>query len=322
MKSILSLMCAIGMSVVAFGQASQGISNTVDWRPTNADVERDQQTNRDERHFEAVSVPIDFNIPFTSDLSTTVSVSSDMPPAETETDNTPRYCSLLIAVSDYQHNDPELRNLKFPEADAQKLQSLLQEYYTFQSGYSTLLLNPTRNDILDKLEELAATIKPADNLLIYYAGHGIWDDKLSMGYWIPADGRSSNKSNWIANGTIRDYVAGMNNKHTLIISDACFSGSLLNFRGAHLTDVGMSSLYRLNSRKAMTSGTLTTVPDESKFMYYLLKRLAAFDGQFLSSKQLFYSIETAILNNSSTVPQFGVIPNTGDEGGDFIFIRK
>jgi hypothetical protein len=29
-----------------------------------------------------------------------------------------------------------------------------------------------------------------------------------------------------------------------------------------------------------------------------------------------------ILNNAATVPQIGVIQGAGDEGGDFIFIKK
>jgi hypothetical protein len=30
----------------------------------------------------------------------------------------------------------------------------------------------------------------------------------------------------------------------------------------------------------------------------------------------------AVINNSSAVPQFGVIQEVGDEGGDFIFILR
>jgi len=39
-------------------------------------------------------------------------------------------------------------------------------------------------------------------------------------------------------------------------------------------------------------------------------------------QQLFFSLETTVLNNTSTVTQLGVIQDTGDEGGDFVFIKK
>ncbi len=81
-------------------------------------------------------------------------------------------------------------------------------------------------------------------------------------------------------------------------------------------------LYRMPSRRAMTSGTMTEVPDKSIFLEYLTKRLKENQSKFLSAQQLFDSFRSAVINNSSVVPQDGVIAETGDEGGDFIFILK
>ena len=80
--------------------------------------------------------------------------------------------------------------------------------------------------------------------------------------------------------------------------------------------------YELPSRKAITSGTLKTVPNISVFMKYLLDRLEHNPEAFFSASQLFQSIEIPVGNNSPTTPQYGVIQNVGDEGGDFIFIRR
>jgi len=86
--------------------------------------------------------------------------------------------------------------------------------------------------------------------------------------------------------------------------------------------MAIQKLYELPSRKAMTSGTLKEVPDKSVFLQYLTKRLIDNEEQYLPSEQLFYSFKPAVLNNSINVPQFGEIKNAGDEGGDFIFIKK
>jgi hypothetical protein len=64
------------------------------------------------------------------------------------------------------------------------------------------------------------------------------------------------------------------------------------------------------------------VPDESVFIKYLVKRLDENEEKFLPSEILFSSFKTAVMNNSPNVPQYGVIQNVGDEGGDFIFIHK
>ena len=72
----------------------------------------------------------------------------------------------------------------------------------------------------------------------------------------------------------------------------------------------------------MTSGTLKEVPDRSVFLLYLNKRLQENTQPYISAEELFSSFKTAVLNNSPNIPQYGEIKDTGDEGGDFIFIKK
>jgi len=42
----------------------------------------------------------------------------------------------------------------------------------------------------------------------------------------------------------------------------------------------------------------------------------------LDAENLYINFKQAVINNGPTVPQFGVIYDAGDEGGDFIFVRK
>jgi hypothetical protein len=86
--------------------------------------------------------------------------------------------------------------------------------------------------------------------------------------------------------------------------------------------MAVNKLYELPSRKAMTSGTMTEVPDQSAFLKYMIDRLDKNTEKYLSSEQLFSSFRIAVINNSNVVPQFGEIKDVGDEGGDFIFILK
>ncbi len=74
----------------------------------------------------------------------------------------------------------------------------------------------------------------------------------------------------------------------------------------------------------MTSGYLTEVPDKSVFIEYLLKRLNENADPFLNTLNLFRSFYEAVINNSrvSQVPQYGVIFETGDEGGDFVLVKR
>ena len=231
------------------------------------------------------------------------------------------YYGLLIAVQEY--DDPKISDLDHAVDDAKALYDILIKDYSFNKELVKLLINPKFEEIVIELDRLNKIITENDNLLIFYAGHGIWSEESKVGYWLPSDARESNTANWFRNSTLRDYISSFKSKHTLLIADACFSGSIFKSRAAFgNTPSAIEKVYDLHSRKAMTSGSLSEVPDKSVFIEYLVKRLAENAQAYLTSEELFYSMKSAILNNSPTVPQFGEILNTGDEGGDFIFIRK
>ena len=234
-----------------------------------------------------------------------------------------KFYALFVGVSDY--DDPQINDLEYPVGDARRLSQILTNYYTFSPENVTLLENPTRGTVIRALDNLAQKVTAKDNLLIFYAGHGVYDDQMKSGFWLPSDAQRNNRADWISNGSLRDYIGGINAKHTLLIADACFSGGIFKTREAFtMVTQADVEMYRLPSRKAMTSGAMKTVPDKSVFLDYLIKRLMENNKHFISSETLFASFKTAVINNSpnSQVPQFGEIRETGDEGGDFIFVRR
>ena len=231
------------------------------------------------------------------------------------------YYALLIGIDKYE--DPAIPDLDNPINDAARLQKILVSRYTFQEDQIRLLKDPTSEELIISLDELAHKITPDDNLLIFYAGHGWFDEKANIGYWLPSDAKQVNKAAWFRNSTLCDYLREIDSKHTLLIADACFGGSIFKTRAAFPDATkAVNMIYELKSRKAMTSGTLTEVPDRSAFVRYLLDRLNENTEKYLTSEQLFSSFRMAVINNSDVVPQYGEIYNVGDEGGDFVFIRK
>ena len=234
-----------------------------------------------------------------------------------------KYYALLIGVSDY--DDPLIADLdNLPILDAEKLATTLQKNYTFEKDDIKTLKNPSRRDIVIALDEISKTAGENDNVLIFYAGHGHYEEDSQVGYWLPKDAEVSNTSNWLYNDQLVINLKKIKSKHTLLISDACFSGSIFKSRSISLEKAGdaLKKKYELPSRKAITSGTLKTVPNVSVFMKYLIDRLEHNFEDFLSASQLFQAVEIPVGNNSPTTPQYGVIQNIGDEGGDFIFIRR
>ncbi|HEY9433820.1 MAG TPA: caspase family protein [Blastocatellia bacterium] len=239
-----------------------------------------------------------------------------------------RYHALLIAVQEYDH--PSVNRLDYPVGDALQVERELTSRYTFEPQNVTTLKNPDRRTILDALDQMTEKLKPEDNLLIFYAGHGQWDAQRKQGYWLPRDAMRERRADWISNSDLRDAIRGIRAKHILLISDACFAGGTFQAREAFgAASSAVAELDNLPSRTAMTSGVLTTVPDRSVFVEYLLKRLKENTEERLPGQELFGRLRLSVINNSPAqkdgsrpTPSYGTIYEVGDEGGDFIFVRR
>jgi len=231
------------------------------------------------------------------------------------------YYGLIIGIDDYE--DDGISDLDNPVKDARKLSQTLSKKYNFQEENITLIENATRDQIIQNLDRLANVITEDDNLLIFYAGHGTWNADSNNGFWLPSDAHPYLKTNWFRNSTLVDYLKEIKSHHTLLITDACFAGSIFAMRSAFGNqEKAYEKLYELPSRKAMTSGNTEMVPDRSSFARFLIERLEENTETYLSAEQLFSSFRLAVINNSDAIPKYGEIVKVGDEGGDFIFLKQ
>ncbi|MEA3318055.1 MAG: caspase family protein, partial [Bacteroidota bacterium] len=229
--------------------------------------------------------------------------------------------ALIMGINNY--SDPLINNLTTPISDAEKLSKILIANYTFNEGDVKILKNPSRERIISELDNINRKVTDKDNFIIYYAGHGYWESKDEIGYWLPSDSKQQNTANWLRNSTLRDYLRTIDTKHTLLIADACFSGGIFKERKSFRKSAkSIKELQELTSRKAMTSGSLKEVPDKSVFLLYLTKRLKENTHDNISAEELFNSFNVQVMNNSSNTPLYGDIKGAGDEGGDFIFVKR
>ncbi len=120
-----------------------------------------------------------------------------------------RYHALIIGNNDYRH----LRKLATAVDDAEAVATLLEENYGFRV---TKLVNATRRDITGAFNDLRKTLTEADNLLVYYAGHGVLDEEADRGYWLPVDARRDDDSEWFSNGRITGYLKAMSAQHVVV----------------------------------------------------------------------------------------------------------
>ena len=234
----------------------------------------------------------------------------------------PKYFALLIAAKDY--DDPNIPDLQNPVKDAQELKNILESKYTFDTANIETLFNRSREDIMQAIVQRCNSLTENDNLIIFYAGHGIAEkDKFGDvdGYWIPSSAKKGLNASYISADDINKAIKRSNAKHILVIADACFSGAFTRELPAEASKE-IKKQYSVTSRKVMASGNLEPVPDNSKFIYYLKQKLGQNTEKYLTAKELFDSFYKAILSNSENLPQYAAIRNVGDEGGEFIFIKK
>lgn len=239
-----------------------------------------------------------------------------------------QYYALIIGIDKYSGTWPKLTNAV---SDAKALEALLKSKYRFDAFRTLYDDQATRENIISQLEWLTQNVKENDNVLIYYSGHGEFKQELNKGYWVPVNATTNSTSNYISNNDIQTFLGGIKSKHTLLVSDACFSGDI--FRGKTVTipfeesERYYSKIYNLVSRKAITSGGIEPVMDGGKeghsiFAYYLLKGLSNNNNNYYDASQLYDAIRIPVINNSTQTPNFQPIKDTGDEGGQFIFIKK
>jgi hypothetical protein len=120
-----------------------------------------------------------------------------------------------------------------------------------------------------------------------------------------------------------DYLQKIKSKHTLIIADASFGGSVFknhDVSGDQLPAPNM--LNELTGKKAIINGVLPDLSEQSDFTKYLINDMERNTEEYLPSQKLFINFSKTISNKIGMKPQFGEISNMGDEGGDFIFILR
>lgn len=243
-----------------------------------------------------------------------------------------RYHALVIGIDNYRR----LPKLETPINDAKAVAEVLQKDYGFQV---TTLLDADRYQILSALNELRQKLTDKDNLLIYYAGHGVLDTVNQRGNWLPVDAEPDSTANWISNIQITDILNAMAARQILVVADSCYSGTLTRDVTVALnharTDVERVKWYKIMisrpSRVALTSGGLEPVLDASGGKHSLFAELflqaLRKNTDAMATQELYEEIEPVVATRTADlkvhqVPEYAPIKMAGHEAGDFVFVRR
>jgi hypothetical protein len=224
---------------------------------------------------------------------------------------------LSIAIDNYTN----LHKLKYPVGNARELIHVLEEKYGYNNNDVIEIYNEnaTSDNIFNGFYQLIDSVKPDDNLIIFYAGHGYYDKLVNEGYWIPYNAPQKKTSEYISNSSVINFIKAIKSRHTLLICDACFSGSLFESVTRGETGVNYKNFEKRQSRWAFTSGMNEEVADESPFAKYLILFLKENTKTKLLLTDLAASVINSVSANSNQMPKLGPLKFTDHQGGQFVF---
>lgn len=238
--------------------------------------------------------------------------------------------ALVFATDQYEH----WSDLVNPVFDSRTISDELRNTYNFKVD---LVENPTQAEILKKLREYAERkYQPLDQLFIFFAGHGSYDQTFGEGFVVTKESLLNDeaKTTYLSHNRLRSIINNIQCEHIFLAMDVCFGGTfdqaLASARG------GEEEVYKeqnpvefitrkltYKTRRFLTSGGKTYVSDgipgkHSPFAKNFLDALRSRGGRdgVLTLPELFTYVERLKIQ-----PRFGEFGDNAP-GSDFIFIAK
>lgn len=235
--------------------------------------------------------------------------------------------ALLFATDKYDNWD----DLVNPIDDARAIAQELREKYGFEVE---LIENPNVEDVFEKIRDYnQRKFKPQDQLMVFFAGHGAFDETFGEGYVVAKNSlmNDKGKTSYISHNRLRGIVNNIPCEHILIAMDVCFGGTLdpeiAKARSAESYEDTPSAMVARKlsqkTRKYLTSGGKQYVSDgipgkHSPFASKFIESLRGFGGtdRVLTLQELITTME--VLKQ---------IPRTGSFGddqklSDFVFLAR
>jgi len=237
--------------------------------------------------------------------------------------------ALIFATDNYEIWD----DLVNPINDAKTIEGILKDKYGFQTE---VILNATLEEMTAKLYDYnIKRFNPQDQLFVFFAGHGYYDDVLGEGYVVATNSlmNDKGKNSYLAHSILRQRLENIKCEHIFLTMDVCFGGTfdpvLAKTRAGEAMDENADTQYLVRkltkrTRKYLTSGSKQYVPDgapgkhspfAAKFIQ-ALREVGGGSGRLLTLFEL-----NTYFQKLPTEPRFGSF-GTDDSASDFVFVAK
>lgn len=235
--------------------------------------------------------------------------------------------ALLFATDKYDHWD----DLVNPIDDSRTIARELQEKYGFQTE---LVENADIEHVFEKLREYSQRkFKPQDQLLIFFAGHGAFDETFGEGYVVAKNSLANDRSKttYISHNRLRGVINNIPSEHILLAMDVCFGGTIdpqiAKTRQVQSYEDSPADMVARKlsqkTRKYLTSGGKEYVSDG------IPGKHSPFASKFIESLKGMGGVDRVLTLNEliANMESLHQVPRTGSFGddqklSDFVFIAK
>ena len=235
--------------------------------------------------------------------------------------------ALLIGTDKYD-NWSDLVN---PVYDVETISGILEENYNFETQ---VLTNPEQDDFLVKIKEYSQKkYKPQDQLLIFIAGHGQFDETFGEGYIVTKGSLQNDeaKTSYIPHSVLRNIIDNIPCEHILLVMDVCFSGTfdpvIARSRASVYEDLDDAELLvrklSKKTRRYLTSGGKEYVSDgvagsHSPFAQRFIEILKSRGGEdrIITLHEIY-----PVMQRLKTLPRTGEF-GQNEKDSDFVFVAK
>jgi uncharacterized caspase-like protein len=232
---------------------------------------------------------------------------------------------VVIGIDKYE--DKSIPQLDNAVNDAQAVGRLFDS----SLGYETVVIrNASKQSVVSALNKLAIELGPKDSVVIYYAGHGELVEASGLGYWQLADSDAKRPETWLSNADISRMVAQIGASQVALISDSCYSGSLVSGDDRIRATPGTVDPQAVLSRKSvvvMSSGGNEPVFDagrdgHSPFAWNLMNQLKQVSNWQMGGN-VFERVRFAVAKELPQRPKYGASRAAGHQtGGDYLFEQR
>lgn len=238
------------------------------------------------------------------------------------------YHAVLFAAQDYRDDSLDLKS---PLHDIGAVGAVLRDQYGF---HIDAVPNATRSEVLQKLAALS-DLPASAAVVVYFSGHGYFDEVEGRGYWLPIDARRDDpaREGWVSSDDVLAKLRKVAAAHVLIVADSCFSGKFFDNRDSRSrsgpqTAAAARELAAKGSRWWISAGGNEPVPDSggcdgmSVFSCAFAELLRASTEYYVVPDALFVNLRQRVETNShgAQTPAQGPLP--GNPFGQMVFLNQ